>query len=149
MASVTLKYMHDNRIIEEAATGTGPITAVFKAIDRATGVLARLRGYRSHTTADASQQAEVILELEDELDDRVMSYQGRALSQDSIFASAQAYINAIDLICKDRARPRPAPANAQRHGMKPARMMSKTVNWMISSSGSTAPSDAIMRNGLA
>jgi LeuA allosteric (dimerisation) domain len=87
---------------------------VFTAINRGTGVFPRLRDYRVHsTTGDASSQAEVILELEDEQEDKgVMVYQGRALSQDTIFASAKAYINAINQICKERSLSQATPAKS-------------------------------------
>jgi 2-isopropylmalate synthase len=115
VASVKLRRVRDGRVIDEAATGTGPIRAVFTAIDRATGVLARLLSYRVRSTAAAtSAQAEVILELGDELDEDMVPYQGRACSLDSVFASAKAYIDAINLISRERARLRPTPVRSQR-----------------------------------
>jgi 2-isopropylmalate synthase len=107
VASVKLKRLRDGMIVDEVATGTGPIAAVFTAIQRATGVRAQMRDYRVQTVAaDISSNAEAILELEDGRGKDLRLYQGRAISQDVIFASAQAYLAAINLICKARIEPR-------------------------------------------
>jgi 2-isopropylmalate synthase len=108
VASVKLKRLRDGQVIEEAATGTGPIDAVFTAINRATGVLARVRDYQVEMMVggDISSHAKATLELVNELNEQGGPYQGRAVSQDIIMASAQSYIDAINMILKDEEQPR-------------------------------------------
>jgi 2-isopropylmalate synthase len=105
VASVRLKRQRDGREIEEPATGVGTIAAVFTAINRATGVRVRVRDYQTRTVAETIlSQTEATVVLENELDDgeRRRSYPGNAVAQDIIMASAQAYLNAVNLICLEQ-----------------------------------------------
>ena len=55
------------RTVEEAATGDGPVDAVFKCIDRITGVNARLRDFRiSSVSAGEDAQGEATVDVESE-----------------------------------------------------------------------------------
>jgi 2-isopropylmalate synthase len=91
----------DGQIVQDAAIGDGPVDAIFKAVERVTGVAANLRefGVRG-VTAGKDAQGEVSLELEVESDDR--TFRGRAASTDIIEASAEAYINAVNAIATRR-----------------------------------------------
>ena len=104
----------DGEIVQDAAIGDGPVDAIFKAVERVTGVRANLQEFVVRSvTQGKDAQGEVTLELEVESDDR--SFRGRAASTDIIEASAQAYLNAVNAIAthKDRGhRPR---------GRRPAR----------------------------
>src|SRR5206468_6766894 len=85
----------DGEIVQDAAIGDGPVDAIFKAVERVTGVHANLHEFVVRSvTQGKDAQGEVTLELEVESDDR--SYRGRAASTDIIEASAQAYLNAVD-----------------------------------------------------
>jgi 2-isopropylmalate synthase len=97
----------DGQIVQDAAIGDGPVDAIFKAVERVTGVAANLREFAVRgVTAGKDAQGEVSLELEVESDDR--SFRGRAASTDIIVASAEAYLNAVNGIAtrRDRAQAR-------------------------------------------
>jgi 2-isopropylmalate synthase len=93
----------DGEFIQDAAIGDGPVDAIFKAVERVTGVRANLREFVVRSvTQGKDAQGEVTLELEVESDDR--SFRGRAASTDIIEASAQAYINAVNAIATHKER---------------------------------------------
>jgi 2-isopropylmalate synthase len=93
----------DGRVIRDAAIGDGPVDAIFKAVERVTGVRANLREFVVRSvTQGKDAQGEVTLELEVESDDR--SFRGRAASTDIIEASAQAYLNAVNAIASHKER---------------------------------------------
>jgi 2-isopropylmalate synthase len=93
----------DGEIVQDAAIGDGPVDAIFKAVERVTGVRASLREFVVRSvTQGKDAQGEVTLELEVESGDR--SFRGRAASTDIIEASAQAYLNAVNAIATYRDR---------------------------------------------
>ncbi len=93
----------DGEIAQDAAIGDGPVDAIFKAVERVTGVRANLREFVVRSvTQGKDAQGEVTLELEVESGDR--SFRGRAASTDIIEASAQAYVNAVNAIAAHRDR---------------------------------------------
>jgi 2-isopropylmalate synthase len=93
----------DGEIVQDAAIGDGPVDAIFKAVERVTGVHANLHEFVVRSvTQGKDAQGEVTLELEVESDDR--SYRGRAASTDIIEASAQAYLNAVNAIATHQER---------------------------------------------
>jgi 2-isopropylmalate synthase len=97
----------DGEIVQDAAIGDGPVDAIFKAVERVTGVHANLREFVVRSvTQGKDAQGEVTLELEVESGDR--TFRGRAASTDIIEASAQAYLNAVNAIAasKDRGQVR-------------------------------------------
>jgi 2-isopropylmalate synthase len=110
MSAVCL-WRADGNIMREAAMGDGPVDALFKCIDRITGIEVKLRDYRvrSVTTGeDAQGEAQVEVEYEG----RVLS--GRGVSTDIMEASAQAYLQIINRIAQrqsldERIRPTDAP----------------------------------------
>jgi 2-isopropylmalate synthase len=84
----------DGLPIQDAAIGDGPVDAISKAVERATGIAANLRGFAVRgVTNGKDAQGEVSLELEVESDDG--TFRGRAASTDIIEASAEEYINAF------------------------------------------------------
>src|SRR3954467_2200658 len=96
----------DGVVVQDAAIGDGPVDAIFKAVERVTGVRANLREFAVRgVTAGKDAQGEVSLELEVESDDR--SFRGRAASTDIIEASAEAYLNAVNAIAHRRERDQP------------------------------------------
>ncbi len=97
----------DGQVVQDAAIGDGPVDAIFKAVERVTGVAANLKEFSvKSVTAGKDAQGEVTLELEVTSEDR--SYRGRAASTDIVEASAEAYINAVNNIVarRDREQPR-------------------------------------------
>ncbi len=93
----------DGQIVQDAAIGSGPVDAIFKAVERVTGVAANLREFSVRgVTQGKDAQGEVTLELEVHAGDR--SFRGRAASTDIIEASALAYLNAVNAITTRRER---------------------------------------------
>jgi 2-isopropylmalate synthase len=78
---------------EEAATGDGPVDAIFNAIDRALGLSTRLIEYAVQAVTPGKQAlGEVMVGVE--VEER--KFTGRAASTDILEASAKAYVNAIN-----------------------------------------------------
>jgi 2-isopropylmalate synthase len=93
----------DGLLIRAAAIGDGPVDAIFKAVVRVTGIAAKLREFAVRgVTAGEDAQGEVSLEMEVGSDDP--SFRGRAASTDIIEASAEAYINAVNVALTRRER---------------------------------------------
>ena len=99
----------DGTVAQDAAIGDGPLDAIFKAVERVTGVSANLREFVIRgVTAGKDAQGEVSLELEVESGDNDgRSYRGRAASTDIIEASALAYLNAVNALTLNRERNQP------------------------------------------
>jgi 2-isopropylmalate synthase len=97
-AAVCLQHA-DGHQVKNAVTGDGPIDAVFKAMERVTGVSPVVRDYqvRSLSTGEDAQ-GEAILEVE--YDGRL--YSGRAVSTDVIEASTRAYLNLVNRIIREK-----------------------------------------------
>lgn len=97
-ASVRLRVGKD-KIVDDSTKGDGPIDAIFKTIDLLTGIKGKLRDYsvRAVTSGkDALGEATVEVEVKGEC------YRGRAVSTDTIEASANAYLNAINKVAIKR-----------------------------------------------
>jgi len=95
-ATVCLKKGEER--FQDAAIGDGPIAAMTNAIDRITGIKAKLLDYQVHSvTVGQEAQGEVDVKLEI---DGVLIH-GRGVSTDIIDASAKAYLSAI---CRAAAR---------------------------------------------
>ncbi len=100
----------DGELVQDAAIGDGPVDAIFKAVERVTGVRANLRDFTIRSvTHGKDAQGEVSLELEVERD--AQTYRGRAASTDIIEASASAYIDAVNALVTrlERGRVRDVP----------------------------------------
>ncbi|GAB4365564.1 MAG: 2-isopropylmalate synthase [Spirochaetales bacterium] len=91
--TATVRIRKGDSILEEAATGDGPIDAIFKAIERATGVTGSLQEYNVQAVTPGKQAVgEVgVVVLFDE--HRCV---GRGASTDILEASARAYISAMN-----------------------------------------------------
>jgi 2-isopropylmalate synthase len=93
-ASIALQKSDGTRH-QEAAGGDGPVDAVFKAIERITGISVKLRDYQIQSvTVGEDAQGEVVLEVEH----ATGVYRGRALSTDIIEGSARAYLDVVNRI---------------------------------------------------
>ena len=101
-ATVTLVDSDDNSSTD-AAIGTGPIDAVYKAINRIIDVPNRLTEYRvDAVTEGIDALGDVTIRIEK--DER--AYVGRGSDTDIIVASAKAYMNALNrLIATEDMRP--------------------------------------------
>ena len=93
--------------VQETATGTGPVDATFKAVDRIMGVDAILEEY---TVQSVTQGIDAIGEVMVRVEKDGMTYVGRGASTDVIVASAKAYVNALNRLLANRSMPRAAAA---------------------------------------
>ena len=80
-------------LITDAATGDGPVDAIYNAIERITGVRTRLVDYNIRAiTRGKDAMGEVALEIESEKQREF----GRATSTDILEASAKAFLNSLN-----------------------------------------------------
>jgi 2-isopropylmalate synthase len=86
---------------QDAATGDGPLDAIFSAIQRITNVEATLEDYQSRAiTGGKDAQGEATIRL----DHHGRQVRGRGISTDVLEAAAQAYVAAINRIKTAEAR---------------------------------------------
>jgi len=92
-AAVNIKN-GENEIME-AAIGEGSIDAIFKTIDRACGISGRLLDYKVEAVSKGKDAlAKVVVKVM--FDDQKPAVIGHGLHIDTMFASAKAYINALN-----------------------------------------------------
>jgi 2-isopropylmalate synthase len=105
-AAVAL-WHNEGKIIREAVIGDGPVDAVFKAIENATGIVVTVRDYRVRSVT-VGEDAQGEAQVEAEYEGKVIN--GRGVSTDIIEASALAFLQVINRIAlrqaiQDRIRP--------------------------------------------
>jgi len=104
-ATVTVKMEGDKRLTD-AATGDGPIDAVYKAVDRITGMTCELTDYSIHAiTGGKDAMGEVSVEIEH----NGVRERGRASSTDIIEASARSYVSALNRLLARMENGEPSP----------------------------------------
>jgi 2-isopropylmalate synthase len=99
-AAVSLRH-RDGRRVQDAACGDGPVDALFKTIERVTGVSVQLRDYQVRSVS-VGEDAQGEARVEVEHDGRVV--RGLAVSTDIIEASAQAFVQAINRLSIRRGK---------------------------------------------
>ena len=94
-ATATLRLVDPGgNIAVDAATGTGPVDAVYRAMNRITGISPELTEFSvTSVTEGIDAQGEVTIRIEDE---NKRTYTGRSADTDIIVASARAYMNALN-----------------------------------------------------
>lgn len=81
------------QVFADAALGTGPVDAVYRAINRIIGVPNKLTEFSvSSVTAGIDAMGEVLIRIESD----GITYTGRGADTDIIVASAKAYMNALN-----------------------------------------------------
>jgi 2-isopropylmalate synthase len=96
-ATISLKHSDGTRA-HEAACGSGPVEAVFNAIERVTGTEVRLKDYHIRgMTSGRDAEGEVSVEVEH----RGQNIRSRAVSHDIIEASALAFLKVVNRIAVD------------------------------------------------
>lgn len=83
----------DGQILEDAALGTGPVDAVYKAINRLVSVSNKLTEFSVKSVTEGIDAiGEVLIRIESD----GVTYTGRGADTDIIVASAKAYMNALN-----------------------------------------------------
>ena len=126
-ATVELEHAGRGERIRDAATGDGPVDAIFRAMERLTGLSLKLTDYQIRSvTGGKEAQGEVRLETSH----RGRTISGRGVSTDILEASAKAYLNAINRALSRRgakkARRRRARSAAKKSKAKPKKRKTKT-----------------------
>jgi 2-isopropylmalate synthase len=96
----------DGTIHREAIIGDGPVDAVFKAIERITGITVELRDFRIRSVT-VGEDAQGEAHIEAVSNGRAVT--GRAVSTDIIEASALAFLQVINRIAMRKAQSRLHP----------------------------------------
>jgi 2-isopropylmalate synthase len=97
-AAVCLRHV-DGSKVQEAACGDGPVDAVFKTIERITGITVELSDYKVRSvTVGEDAQGEATVEVKH----NGKSMQGRGISTDIIEASALAFLQVINRLAQRR-----------------------------------------------
>ncbi len=102
----TVRLETDTGVHEEAATGDGPVDAIYHAIERITQVPLRLESYEIRSVGhgkDALGEVTVRVRSEDR------SVHARGLSTDVVEASAKAYVEVLNKLAAGVGRSRGAP----------------------------------------
>jgi 2-isopropylmalate synthase len=105
-SAVVCLWHKDGTIVREAALGDGPLDAIFKAIERITGIDVQLREYRLRSVT-FGEDAQGEAQIEAEYNGRVVN--GRGVSTDIVEASAQAFVQVINRIALRQSQPRLNP----------------------------------------
>jgi 2-isopropylmalate synthase len=106
IATATAELQTAQSTLQDAATGDGPIDALFKVLERMTEISARLMDYQVRSVSGGKDaQGEVLVEIEH----RGRSFRGKGISTDILEASARAYLQALNKIAANTAAV-PAPA---------------------------------------
>jgi len=90
----------DGQSLADAALGTGPVDAVYKAINRIVGIPNKLTEFTIKSITEGIDAiGEVLIRIESE----GITYTGRGASTDIIVASAKAYMNALNRLLAKKA----------------------------------------------
>ena len=114
-ATVELEELATKRRIRDAAIGDGPVDAVFKALQRVTGVVLELADYQIRSVTSGTE-AQGEARLEAKCGDLTVS--GRGVSTDILEASAKAYLGAINRVIGRRAAKAAKAGKARGKGKK-------------------------------
>ena len=99
--TATVRLLMGEEAKEEAACGDGPVDAIYKTVDKITGISCTLVNYAINAiTGGKDALGDVTVKLRSE--DREKVYTGRGVSTDVLEASAKAYVNAVNKLMYDR-----------------------------------------------
>jgi 2-isopropylmalate synthase len=83
----------EGKVLADASLGTGPVDAVYKAINRIVGVPNKLTEFSVNSVTEGiDAQGEVLIRIESD----GVTFTGRGADTDIIVASARAYMNALN-----------------------------------------------------
>lgn len=102
--TATVKLAKGEEMIEEAACGDGPVDAIYKAIDKLTGITNTLQHYNLHAvTGGKDALGEVTVRIHPNGGSKKI-YLGRGVSTDILESSAKAYLNAVNKVVFTQAQ---------------------------------------------
>jgi 2-isopropylmalate synthase len=92
--TATVELNHDDgRTVQDSSTGDGPVDALFRCLERITGLSAQLQDYSVKSVSHGQDaQGEVMVEIECQGG----TFHGKGVSTDIIEASALAYLQALN-----------------------------------------------------
>jgi len=111
-ATVTIRDTN-GQTLQDAATGDGPVDAIYSAIQRLTGIKANLIDYRIRAV---TRGKEALGEVQIEMEHSGHKIRGRGLSTDILEASAMAYLSGLNRLRSLCARDQAAANGRQQHG---------------------------------
>jgi len=92
--TATIELVHENGdVVQEAATGDGPVDAAFKCLERIVGVSAKLTDYNVRSVSsgkDALGEVSLAIDVEG------LTFHGKGVSTDVIEASTHGYLQALN-----------------------------------------------------
>jgi 2-isopropylmalate synthase len=115
-AAVSLRHA-DGSVHRDASVGNGPIDALFKAIDRVSGLPVKVVDYRVRSV---TQDMDALGEAQVEIEHRGRRSKARAVSVDVVEASALAYLEVINRVASRQLRDRLKPTDNLPPEMVPA-----------------------------
>ena len=90
----------DGQSLSDAALGTGPVDAIYKAINRIVGIPNKLTEFSIKSITEGIDAiGEVLIRIESD----GITYTGRGASTDVVVASAKAYMNALNRLLARKA----------------------------------------------
>ncbi len=94
-ATLKIKDSNNNKVIQEAATGSGPVDACYSAINRVAGISAKLTEYNISANPGGKMAIGAVNIITEHQGKKI---HGTGFSTDIVEASALAYLNAINKI---------------------------------------------------
>lgn len=99
--TATVRLTSGDENIEEAACGDGPVDAIYKVIEKITGINSTLQLYNLHAVTEGKDAlGEVTVKIQPT--GAKKTFLGRGVSTDVLEASAKAYLNAVNKIVFSR-----------------------------------------------
>ena len=97
-ASVCLRRTSDNTFLKDSALGTGPVDAIYKAINKIVNVQNELIEF---TVQSVTEGIDALGEVTIRIQQGDLIYSGRAANTDITLASAKAYLNALNKLISE------------------------------------------------
>ncbi|MDA1161723.1 MAG: 2-isopropylmalate synthase [Planctomycetota bacterium] len=92
-ATLEMRREGSDEVFQDAATGDGPVDAIFRALERVVGIEAVLTDYQVRSVSSGKDaQGEVMVEIN--VNGKV--FHGKGVSTDIVAASARAYLKALN-----------------------------------------------------
>lgn len=95
--TATVRLKTKDQVVQEAACGDGPVDAVYKAMERITGLQIKLKEYNIKAVTGGK---DALGEVSVRVQTNGHTFSGRGVSTDIIEASARAYLNAVNRIVR-------------------------------------------------